>query len=683
MRRRPGILTVWLSCLAAVSVPILAIAPSTAQRQMIDIPLSEFIYIYQVCFGSASPTCAGTALLSSLERRFRNARTMAEYLDVTGGLEEILGTSVLDDESRKKAMRLLEETKRLISHTTAARQARTLIDERKFDQTGQLMATILKEASDARSIALYTQLDALTRDVEHASAAERTWHDIQWTLKPVIPFLALILAVYLLLQLIRRAYSWAGGLWGTEYKIEDIADESKLGVSDFIVAQLLSFRKDPRASTAGLLLLNATVIPKNPGFISPGQQASLASSLDSLNLTVGTVNVGAVARTMAALWRWCFGESRRRLVGKVFIHQDDLHAQLTARYPDKSVLQEKSGIRWLWATLHLPPGQSTTSSTLPLKGQSDIARLVAEEVVFRMLYSLADAEASRVEADSADKVRIGLRQLRSYVGSEVRDSEENGASEPPTEYLKRAIECFRSARRSDPSYIDAYVYEGVASDLLEDHQGAIERFEYARKLIDERPKGRAEDDKERQESELQLKMVKYNEAVAHLRHLYSVEGIRKSIAVLDDLLGSTPDAKSDPIIALALAARADAIACWTLHPDEFFKSEIFPALFDEFSDGLDVAFGIEEAGVRERGVIGSIQYKIVVDETVRRVTQITDELFQVLKELKVSRSTEWDERAVLQFEWSITNALGDLYLYAYETWVRRGRLPKVPPWTII
>jgi tetratricopeptide (TPR) repeat protein len=296
-----------------------------------------------------------------------------------------------------------------------------------------------------------------------------------------------------------------------------------------------------------------------------------------------------------------------------------------------------------------------------------------------VLYSLADPETLQAGADSAEKVRSGLRELRSYVVSDVRDAGDDGIREPPTEYLKRAIACFRSARRSDPSYIDAYVYEGVASDLLEDHQGAIERFEYARKLIVERPKGRAEDDKERQEWERQLKIVKYNEAVAHLRDLYSVEGIRKSIAVLDDLLGSAPDAKSDPIIALALAAKADAIACWTLHPEEFFKSEIFPALFDEFSDGLEVSFGIEGAGAHEGGVVGSIQYKIVVDETVRRVTEITDQLFQVLRELKVSRSAEWDARAILQFEWSITNALGDLYLYAYETWVRRGRLPKVPP----
>jgi hypothetical protein len=335
MRRRPGYLTVWLSCLTAASALIWT--PSTAQHQIIDILPSESIYIFQVCSGSSSPTCAGTALLSSLERRFRNARTMAEYLDIAGSLERILGISVLDEESKKKALRLLEETKRLISHTAAASQARALIDERKFDQAGQVMATILKEASDTRSIALYERLEALTREAEHASVAARSWHDVKQTVLPSIPFLALITAVFLLLvlQLIRSVASWASGLWGTHYKIEDIADESKLGVSDLIVAQLLSFRKDSRASTAGLLLLNATVIPKNPGFTSPGQPSSLTSNLDSLNLTIGTVNVGAVARTMAALWRWCFGESRRRLVGKVVIHDEHLHVQLTARYPGK------------------------------------------------------------------------------------------------------------------------------------------------------------------------------------------------------------------------------------------------------------------------------------------------------------------------------------------------------------
>jgi hypothetical protein len=329
MKRRPGNFTVWLSCLAAVSTLILTIAPSTAQHQITDIPPSELIYLYQVCFGSSSPTCAGTALLSSLERRFRNARTMVEYLDVAGGLEEILGASVLDEESKKKTLRLLEETKRLISHTAAASQARALIDERKFDQASQVMATILKEATDTRSIALYERLEALTREAEHESVAARSWRDVKQTVLPSIPFLAVAVFLVLLLQLIRGVASWARGLWGTQYKIEDIADESKLGVSDLIVAQLLSFRKDSRASTAGLLLLNATVIPKNPGFTSPGQQSSLASNLDSLNLTIGTVNVGAVARTMAALGRWCFGESRRRLLGKVFIHQEHLHAQLT------------------------------------------------------------------------------------------------------------------------------------------------------------------------------------------------------------------------------------------------------------------------------------------------------------------------------------------------------------------
>jgi tetratricopeptide (TPR) repeat protein len=636
---------------------------------------NEIFYAAKACLHSTSPNCANQVRLSRIEQRYRTASGMGEYVDIAGRLETFLAGPTLDESSKVRALRLRDETKKLIAHTAAARQASALIEERKLDQVAPILATILGEASDQRSIALYEQLDAQVQGAEQAGIVAQFWHEIAGVVAPAVPAVLLLL----LLMLVRWAVGWLRKNWGTRFTIEEISDESNLGVSDLIVSQLLSLKRETRASTAGLLLLKATMIPKHPSFTSSSQQTSMIAGLESLTLTIGTVNVGAIAKVAAGLWRWCSYDCRQ-ITCKVIVRQEHLRVQLTARYPDTTVLRGRSCLSWLWASRSLPQTQLSTSVTALLNGQGDVPQQVAEEVATKMLYALAKDPLT--EGEPADDVRKGLQQLRSYVGSEGQDAASGEVKELPTEHLKRAIARFKSARRSDPRYVDAYVYEGVALDLLEEHQDALERFRYARKLLLEQSEPNTEaknsTEEDRKDRERRLKVIQYNEAVAHLRSLYSKDGIDKCIEVLKGLLETDPDPKSDPIIALAYAAKADAIACWTLHPVEFFESGIVPMLFDHGGGhDFDESFGVLPSGKQIDDIASSLAYKRVVEESVRLVTRITDGLNSTLNELKEGPLPKsWDRHAVLQLEWSIANALGDLYLYSYEAWVRRGRLPK-------
>ncbi|MEI9925416.1 MAG: tetratricopeptide repeat protein [Bradyrhizobium sp.] len=662
--------------LAAIMIQVALMFPMTVVRSEGARKANDLVHAAKACLISKSPRCIAAVRLPRIEQRFHAASGLAGYLDVASRLEDFLAAPALEGASKAKALRLRAETKKLIAHSVAARQAGTLIEERKIDQAAPILASILKEASDPRSIALYKQLDGQARDAEQAGVVDWLWHEIRKITTPAVPAVVLLL----LLFLVRSAHGWMRKNWGTQFKIEDVSDESKLGVSDLIMSELLSLKKETRASTAGLLLLKATVIPKYPGFTSSQQQDSLVAGLEGSDLTIGTVNVGSTAKVAVGLWRWCFSDSRQ-IICKVVVHQEHLRVQLTARYPDLSVLREKSCLSWLWASWCLPQIQFTASAMAPLDGEGDVPRQIAEEVVVKMLYALSKDNVA--DGESADDIRIGLKQLRSYVSSEAQDAVSGEVKELPTEHLKRAVARFKSARRSDPRYVDAYVYEGVALDLLEDHENAIERFQYARKLLEEQSgriaQGKRGSKEDRIELERRLKIVQYNEAVAHLRSLYSKDGIDKCVEVLKGLLESDPDPKSDPIIALAYATKADAIACWTLHPVEFFKSEVVPILLDNgASHDFDEGFEFLPDGEKDN-IARAIEYKLVVEESVRLVTRITEKLSVALNELKAKPLPKnWDEHAVLQLEWGIANALGDLYLYAYEAWVQRGRLPKTP-----
>lgn len=605
--------------------------------------------------GTTQVNCRAVRTFLQIREEFSKARKREEYITVIYKLQRVLDAGGLDGALISSIKSLQGEAKKLFKETVAADQIERTIAERKFESAAAGIATILQEASDDRTIELCRDLERRLDRQMASSYWENRWNDLRDFVVSIFPYVLLFGGILALAALIRRL----NAVYGSKYAIGVIKDDCGTGLSDLIISSLLQLRKtESNSSTAGLLLLNATRVPQFPEISSPGQQAGL-ENLGSLNLTVGAVNVGAIVRDVALLLRWCFGTDRT-IWGIVAKADGRVTAHLSARYPVRS---GGSGFARFRKSISVPRCQFTVSGMVSVDCGLSGQEWLAEEVSFKMLYALSGRTGAELE--SANNLRLGLKQLRLYVGTDAADREASASARPSTDHLKRAIRRFKKSRRLKPSLVDAYVYEGIALDLLEEHATAIDRFRYAQKLILEQPK--SSDAEANQMRERDLRIAKYNEAVAHLRNLYTVEGIRQSLELLDELLRSTTDLKAtlrkEPTFALALATKADAIACWTLHPISFFRPEF-------------ISRPISTGEGHEPEVSDAEKYKAVVEESVRQVENIASELTVLLKELRSGRLPGWDDQAIAQLEWSVANALGDLYLYAYEAWVKRAKLPK-------
>jgi tetratricopeptide (TPR) repeat protein len=248
--------------------------------------------------------------------------------------------------------------------------------------------------------------------------------------------------------------------------------------------------------------------------------------------------------------------------------------------------------------------------------------------------------------------------------------------------------------------LDAHLYEGIALDLLEDHEGAIGHFEYVKntaKALLELPtaagntsnggakksassaavpatsesdpsktiykqQAAASGDAERKTHHDMYERGAYNEAIAHLRNLYQYEGIKRCIELIDQLtegnkLDNIDDVrKASPIRVLALAVKADAIGCktipWRQVPDE----DVFDATATDKSPRAKLLAVIKKCD----------QQVEAINNTLRQVLKekLQEGLAAVAKE---TPDAEWDDIGLRQLEWAINNAEGDLNLYSVQS----------------
>jgi tetratricopeptide (TPR) repeat protein len=233
------------------------------------------------------------------------------------------------------------------------------------------------------------------------------------------------------------------------------------------------------------------------------------------------------------------------------------------------------------------------------------------------MYHLMVKEPSILGAKAADKVCRGFNQLQRYVSAE------------DSRGLKEAYEIFRSVRSEMPSFDEAYLYEGIALDLMERHDEAISRFHYL-----------AEHTSDQNLREKAL----YNEAVSRFRK-YRPDELETAIKTLGGLAGKSPSEENlakAPISALAFAAEANAIA----HRPIFWQRLLFNGTKSD--EKPEILRRKEKSKKEVKGWTSEVEKITEVLERVSRAVEQDDKI--------------WDEMGRRQLRWAIQNARGNAYL---------------------
>jgi tetratricopeptide (TPR) repeat protein len=438
---------------------------------------------------------------------------------------------------------------------------------------------------------------------------------LSWLSEPIILLLLILLGLVGLLQLVMRAVKWRENEW----TMTEITDSTGQGFAQLIPSYWLHWTRARGSSvTTGLLVADRSRIPTTPEFVLQDKPLDLAKAFEDVSLTVGALNVGVIARVVGVFLRW-WRPNRQEVHGLVYQTADKrLVAQLTASQYLK---------QGFWSRLLARKTRPVVASAWAEGNYQGACEAVAKEVTFKVLYVIANRVNSEGGDHAAELIK-GLDQLRAYIAAIPVEA---GAA--PLKNLEEAHKTFERVRSSSPQSLDAYLYEGIALDLLERHEEAIAHFEYVKQALND------------QKDKPMYLRAAYNEAVAHLRNLYQYEGIEKCIVSIDELVQGREikvEEKVSPLLALARAVQADAIACRTIPWKRYYSKR-----FGDVGDGTDPE-----------------NLRRVIEECDAKVKEITGELRPLLKRAAESKGAVWDDDALRQLEWAIYNAEGDLNVYS-------------------
>ena len=568
-------------------------------------------------------------------RLARSAQLEGKYPQAESHLRRALALLPPESPDLKKAENLLETVLEIRRQMAQLDEIERLLEERDYQTASKGLKELVPKAKDGRVVERADKLWKKSHPRWWPSVLGRLlkwFSDFGPYVVVIAPLVILLwfrrLYIHFLSPRLRQLINWCSDhlfkrRWLKDrWRLTEVADSTDLGIGK-LIAFYLSYwsRQKPTPMTTGLLLLEASRIPLSPDLRVSHLNFDLAKELETVPLTIGGVKVGSVAKIFGPLSRW-LKAGRQEIRGIAYSANERLIARLTAQYSVDRVVTVTA----------------SSEKTAP-----DAARAVADELAFKMLYTIASDGDTRVGGLATD-LRDGLTLLESYVSGTQSES-----GERPWENLEKAQEMFERVRKASPESLEAHLYEGIALDLLERHEEAIGHFAHV--------KEKAKDDEET------YHRAAYNEAIAHLRNLYQLEGIEECIRLVDQLTGPNPDFKASPIKALALAIKADAIACQPLHWKKVSNKKIFKQ--EEIASGKSRDLSLK----RER----------VIQESIAGVTAITKNLREQLKELSkptvrdsrdeqpepvggVTNQAVWDADALRQLEWAIHNAEGDLYL---------------------
>lgn len=562
---------------------------------------------------------------------------------------QALAAARTDEEIRKRAGELWAQASDLAAKAAAAKgdEQKTKEDEAKQNQLARLDEAERKAARGENDAAATTAMDVLkeTKDKDvtdkakallennrpkTSAALRKSWDTVWAWVLSVFVVIFVLLALWLLLRALRRVnagwanYSWSklagpifsrwrawvDPIWTTTEKVQNkrkdlrrwvvgaIKDTTPpLGVAEVVTSTLGCWGRQSAPASAGLLKLGTMQLPSVLQVELPDVDLDLTPALEALPLTIGGIKLDSLGKAIVPLRSW-FGAKRLWIRGSALADDSTVTVRLTRR------------------------NANDTTDTVTATAHKSKAAEAAESASFKMYYLIAK-DSSVVEADGADKLREGLKLLAQYVSG--RDPKQ----------LEAAYEALRDARGDNPALDEAYLYEGVALDMMERHDEAVTRFEY----IVSSDAGKEIKDK-----------AKYNKAVSLFRE-YRAEKLDEAIALLAELWkpeGDAPTAADmtsalikEPIKALAYAAQANAVA----------HKPIFWRYYAKVPEGADDET-IKRLKADAQGTVNA---------WVQEVNAITERLTGILADAN-TKVSPWDINTRQQLKWAIQNARGNVHL---------------------
>lgn len=516
---------------------------------------------------AASAPGSATEQARDLMERARAYQMVEAYDAAQKEIVNALAKAPDDPRLREDATSLwvqVEKARQSHTETASPGQKRKLLAE--LDEAGRLAA----EGKTAEAAAKASQVLSATNDPDVVAKAEgllsgnhpsigglwnAAWRDFFAAMRSTFAWMLtafgavlLLVIFYLLLRLVRRLVTKARRGKKTAWRVGVIDDKTGTNAADFVIAGFERWRGEQPAPSSGLLKLGTLRLPTVARFEQTERpDFDLSAALQGLQLQIGTVNVGAVAKVFAAFREWTRA-LQPSITGAAFTRDSQIVVHLVRR------------------------SASNTSAPAVVEGDAAGLQRAAEAASYKMYYLIAK-QTTVSEADLANKLREGLEELSQYVSG--RDPKQ----------LQTAYATFRAVVQEKPTHEQASLYEAVALDLLERHDEAISRFTYLANNADD--------------PDLRTK-AKYNEAVSLFRK-YRPEALESAIAKLDEIIEApTREALlADPVKALAYAAKANAIA----HKFIFWQTIIY-------SDATKVPAAIQTRKEESRGQIANWEIEI-------------------------------------------------------------------------
>jgi hypothetical protein len=457
-------------------------------------------------------------------------------------------------DAKAKEKKENDDLQKLNTNLTAQlEEAKRLSAQGKNTEASQIALSVLKETKDpelvknANSILANNQPSAVGL---FRVLPQRFFVIGGWVIDVVLTILLLGFALTFLMRPLRflysryKRYNWAEAFkawrstssWnffkylkdsGEKYRwwaFQSVDDPGKTGVAEAVIDSMKRMGEPNLIGYADLLLMERMKI-ESVQFEFSEVHVDPLPALDALNLQIGGVTLGGVAKALLALRGW-FDTKLLWIKGTVTVVDSLITLRLTRRNPDDK-----------------------TFTVTACADETKISEL-AEAASYMMYYSLAKG-ASLSDTEASNKLREGKKLLDQYVS----------AQDP--KQLEAAYDIFRTVRIERPSFDEVYLYEGIALDLLEQHEEAIKRFKYLKEKDQTSP------------PDLKDKAI-YNEAVSRFR-TYRPDYFDKSIVLLERLIDISADAlnlpasvttlRSSTLRTLALATKANVIA----HKPIFWK----------------------------------------------------------------------------------------------------------------
>ena len=490
----------------------------------------------------------------------------------------------------QRNMVLLDEAERLISEGSHS-DARTAI------------TTVLKDTTDEKVIARGKLLLEKNKPSVFGKLglSKATLLKIGGWWVDIIVGIVILVLLYWVLRAIRYFWSLTQS---KKWRLQAITDTSNTGVADLIVESLCNWGSDGATLNSGLLRLERLQLP-SVNWLKPNPTTlDLSEVMKDLSLQLGggLVSLKGLAGAGKGMKTW-FYATCPAISGKASLQGSNLLVALTARSARGNVIAVTE------SRTKKSPAPTPGAGMLPIGGLDSASSFPAEDIQsaaqsasYKMFYLISEKSNDLSHAEAADTLRQGLKQLWQHI-----------TTQDPYQ-LEQAYNAFRAARTRRVDFYEAYLYEGIALDLLSQHDEAIKRFEYL------------ENEERNKDASLRQKAI-YNKAISLFRKFHPVAA-RQAKETLEGLINSIAEPyEESQIKAMALAAKASVIAQGPMYktspPD----------------DGASIAAPV-----------------------IKDITKIKDQLNTILHNVK--ENGEWDRGDELQLEWAINNAWGSVHLYS-------------------